>query len=86
MKKLAFTLLNALAVFAALLLCWQGLDVFLHLPPYILPPPLAVGKAVAARFPELVASLGKDEIFFNPWATPARALPKVQSTNEERAQ
>ena len=51
MKKYAVTLLNALAVFAALLLLWQGLDLLLHLPPYMLPPPLAVGRAVVARFP-----------------------------------
>jgi NitT/TauT family transport system permease protein len=31
--------------------------VLLHLPPYMLPPPLAVGRAVVARFPSLVASL-----------------------------
>ena len=57
MKKYAVTLLNALAVFAALLLLWQGLGLLLHLPPYMLPPPLAVGRAVVARFPSLVASL-----------------------------
>ena len=57
MKKYAVTLLNALAVFAGLLLLWQGLDLLLHLPPYMLPPPLAVGRAVVARFPSLVASL-----------------------------
>ena len=32
MKKYAVTVLNALAVFAALLLLWQGLDLLLHLP------------------------------------------------------
>ena len=37
MKKYAVTLLNALAVFAALLLLWQGLDLLLHLPPTCCP-------------------------------------------------
>ena len=57
MKKYSITVLNALAVFAGLLLLWQGLDVLLRLPPYMLPTPLAVGRAVIARFPSLVASL-----------------------------
>jgi ABC-type nitrate/sulfonate/bicarbonate transport system permease component len=57
MKKHLVTLLNALAVFAVLLLLWQGLGMLLHLPPYMLPPPLAVGRAVVDRFPSLVASL-----------------------------
>jgi NitT/TauT family transport system permease protein len=57
MKKHSFTVLNALAVFAGLLLLWQGLVVLLHLPPYMLPTPLAVARAVVARFPSLVASL-----------------------------
>jgi NitT/TauT family transport system permease protein len=57
MKKHSFTVLNALAVFAGLLLLWQGLVVLLHLPPYMLPTPLAVARAVIARFPSLVASL-----------------------------
>jgi len=57
MKKYVFTLLNALGVFAGLLLLWQVLDVALQLPAYMLPPPLAVGRAVVARFPSLLASL-----------------------------
>jgi NitT/TauT family transport system permease protein len=57
MKKYSVTVLNALAVFVALLLLWYGLDLLLHLPPYMLPTPLAVGKAVVARFPSLLASL-----------------------------
>jgi ABC-type nitrate/sulfonate/bicarbonate transport system permease component len=44
MKKYFVTLLNAVAVFAGLLLLWQGLDLLLHVPPYMLPPPLAVGS------------------------------------------
>jgi NitT/TauT family transport system permease protein len=57
MKKHSFTVLSALAVFAGLLLLWQGLALWLHLPPYMLPTPLAVGAAVVTRFPSLVASL-----------------------------
>ena len=57
MKKYSVTVLNALAVFVALLLLWYGLDLLLHLPPYMLPTPLGVGKAVVARFPSLLASL-----------------------------
>src|SRR6201996_3759215 len=57
MKKSALTVLNALAVFAGLLLLWQGLDWLLRVPPYMLPSPPAVGRAVVARFPSLVASL-----------------------------
>jgi NitT/TauT family transport system permease protein len=57
MKKYSMAVLNALAVFAGLLLLWEGLDLLLHLPPYMLPTPLAVGKAVVASFPSLVGSL-----------------------------
>src|SRR6202020_1085896 len=57
MKKYFVTLLNAVAVFAGLLLLWQALDLILHLPPFMLPPPLAVGRAVVDRFPSLMASL-----------------------------
>jgi NitT/TauT family transport system permease protein len=57
MKKYSITLLNALAVFAGLLLLWQGLVLLLHLPAYMLPTPLAVGRAVVTRFPSLVTSL-----------------------------
>jgi NitT/TauT family transport system permease protein len=57
MKKHVFTLANAVAVFVALLLVWQALVLFLHIPVYMLPTPVAVGKAVVARFPSLMASL-----------------------------
>ena len=57
MKKHLYAALNALGVFAVLLLLWQALDLLLHLPAYMLPPPLAVGRAVVARFPSLMASL-----------------------------
>ena len=57
MKKFVVTMLNALGVFVALLLVWQGLVVLLHVPVYMLPTPVAVGRAVVARFPSLMASL-----------------------------
>jgi NitT/TauT family transport system permease protein len=57
MKKHLITLLNALAVFAVFLLLWAGIGRALHLPPFMLPSPLAVGRAVVARFPSLLASL-----------------------------
>jgi NitT/TauT family transport system permease protein len=47
---------NALAVFAALLFLWQLILWIFHVPPFMLPPPWAVAKAVAARFPSLVGS------------------------------
>jgi NitT/TauT family transport system permease protein len=56
MKKHLVTLLNALAVFAVLLLLWEGVGLVFHLPPYMLPPPAAVALAVIHRFPSLVAS------------------------------
>ena len=46
MKKSAITLLNALGVFVALLLVWQGIAVVFHLPVYLLPTPLVVARSV----------------------------------------
>ena len=57
MKKSAVTLLNALGVFVALLLLWQGIAVIFHLPVYMLPTPLVVARSVADRFSSLTASL-----------------------------
>jgi NitT/TauT family transport system permease protein len=57
MKKSAIILLNALGVFVALLLVWQGIAVIFHLPVYLLPTPLVVARSVADRFPALAASL-----------------------------
>jgi NitT/TauT family transport system permease protein len=56
-KKSAVTLLNALGVFVALLLLWQGIAVVFHLPVYMLPTPLVVARSVADRFSSLTASL-----------------------------
>jgi len=57
MKQRAITVLNALAVFAALLALWQIILWVFHVPPYFLPSPWAVVKAVGARFPSLLNSL-----------------------------
>jgi NitT/TauT family transport system permease protein len=57
MKKSFMTLLNALGVFVALLLLWQGITVLFHLPAYMLPTPLVVARSVANRFSSLTASL-----------------------------
>jgi NitT/TauT family transport system permease protein len=55
-KRRAITLANALAVFAALLALWELALRVLHVPPYMLPSPWAVAKAVGARFSSLVSS------------------------------
>ncbi len=56
MKKRLFLALNALIVFAALLFVWQVAVWALHVPPYMLPPPVHVGRAIVARFPDLCTS------------------------------
>jgi NitT/TauT family transport system permease protein len=55
-KRRAMVIANALAVFAALLVLWQLVLWVFRIPPYMLPSPWAVSRAVAARFPSLVAS------------------------------
>lgn len=57
MKQRAITVLNALAVFAALLLLWQMVLWIFRVPFYMLPSPWAVVKAVGARFPSLLNAL-----------------------------
>ena len=57
MKQRLITVANALAVFAALLVMWQLVLWIFHVPPYMLPSPWAVARAVVVRFPSLVASL-----------------------------
>ncbi len=61
MKKYVVTLLNALAVFAALLLLWQMLVLLLHLPAYMLPaasrPWAGLSSPVSLRWPPRLPSL-----------------------------
>src|SRR5580693_985659 len=57
MKRHAITALNALAVFAALVVIWQVILWVFRVPPFMLPSPLAVVRAVGARFPSLLNSL-----------------------------
>lgn len=53
MKKGFLIAMNAGVVFAALLLVWQIAVWGLRIPPYMLPPPVNVGRAIAMRLPEL---------------------------------
>jgi NitT/TauT family transport system permease protein len=57
MKQRAITVLNALAVFAGLVLLWQVILWVFHVPPYMLASPYAVVLAIRARYPELLNSL-----------------------------
>jgi len=50
MKQRAITALNALTVFAALIVIWQLILWVFHVPPFMLPSPWAVAKAVGTRF------------------------------------
>ena len=47
MKRRLTSVANALAVFVALLLLWQFVLSIFHVPPYMLPSPFAVARAVA---------------------------------------
>jgi NitT/TauT family transport system permease protein len=57
MKQRFIVVVNALAVFAAMLLLWQLVLWIFRVPPYMLPSPLAVARALAARYPLLTTSL-----------------------------
>ena len=57
MKRQVITALNALAVFAALVALWQIVLWVFHVPPFMLPSPWAVARAVGARFPSLLNAL-----------------------------
>jgi NitT/TauT family transport system permease protein len=57
MKQRAITVLNALAVFAAMVLLWQMILWIFRVPFFMLPSPWAVVKAVGARFPSLMTAL-----------------------------
>ena len=57
MKRRVVTAVNALAVFAALVALWQIILWVFRVPPFMLPSPWAVARAVGARFPSLLNSL-----------------------------
>src|ERR1700730_15135397 len=54
MKRRLIVVANALAVFAGLLVLWQLVLWLFKVPPFMLPSPWAVAKAVAMRFPLLL--------------------------------
>lgn len=58
MNRRGWLLTNSAIVFACLLFLWDRTVAFAHLPPYILPGPLAVASALCSRFPSLLNSLG----------------------------
>jgi NitT/TauT family transport system permease protein len=53
MRQRLIAVLNAIAVFLGLIALWQLLVWLLSIPPFMLPTPLAVARAVVARFPGL---------------------------------
>lgn len=57
MKQRLTNLLNALAVFAALLAVWQLILWIFHVPPFMLPSPWTVANAVVEHFSSLATSL-----------------------------
>jgi NitT/TauT family transport system permease protein len=57
MKQRAATVLNALAVLAALVAIWQLIVWVFHVPTFMLPAPWAVVRALGARLPSLLNSL-----------------------------
>ena len=54
MRGRLLTLANAAGVFGALLFLWQLVVWIFRVPPYMLPPPWAVGRAVWLRLPSLL--------------------------------
>ena len=57
MKRQTLLTIESLIVLGLLIAFWQTLVSFDHLPPYILPGPLAVAHALGQRFPSLLNSL-----------------------------
>lgn len=57
MRKQGWIAINSALVLACLLGLWQAVVTLNHLPPYIMPGPLAVASAVRDRFPSLLSSL-----------------------------
>ena len=58
MKNRLTTFANAVGVFAALLVLWQFVIWVFRVPPYMLPSPWAVAKAMAVRFPLVLSAFG----------------------------
>jgi len=57
MRRRLIPLANALGVFAAMVFLWQLVLWIFRVPPFMLPSPWAVARAVVAKFPALVTSL-----------------------------
>src|ERR1700736_2361041 len=57
MKSRGLLAVNSLVVLACLLAVWQAVIWINHLPPYILPGPLAVARVIGYRYPSLLSSL-----------------------------
>ncbi len=57
MKRIVINLATAVAIFAGLLLIWQGVIWLFTIQPYLLPSPMRVARAVATNFPSLMTSL-----------------------------
>jgi NitT/TauT family transport system permease protein len=57
MKQRLMTVVNAVAVFAGLLVLWQLVLWIFKVPSFMLPSPFAVGRAVVRRYPSLLNSL-----------------------------
>jgi NitT/TauT family transport system permease protein len=56
MRRKLVPLASAACVFAALLFLWQSILWLFHAPPFMLPSPWAVARAIASRFPTLMTS------------------------------
>ena len=56
-KQRLVVLLNALGIFATLLLVWQLIIWLGHEPPFMLPSPWQVFRVIVERFPSLADSL-----------------------------
>jgi NitT/TauT family transport system permease protein len=56
MKQRLWGLVNALGIFAALLLVWQGVIWATHLPAFMLPSPWRVARVIVERFSSLAES------------------------------